>query len=208
MNITKDAISILLILVPGYVACVTFRSIIGFRKHESIFWIFEILTFSLIIYYISDAFGFSPSMTTALNGQPVPDKSILHQSGQLSILLFIAILCGIALAFFHEKDFFMKIMRKIRLTTNTIDATAWQAAFRHEKRYISVHLKDGRRVYGHPLYYTGSNDEKYVYIYKHAWLDDNDECIESDVHGILIKEDNIHFIEFQFEKDEKRWSHE
>jgi hypothetical protein len=60
-----------------------------------------------------------------------------------------------------------------------------------------VNLKDERRLYGWPMYYSDDPQEGFIYLYQPSWIDDKEnKLIECNTHGMLIQFDKIDFIEF------------
>ena len=97
----------------------------------------------------------------------------------------------------------MRALRFLKVTNRTSRETAWDDVFTNADRYITVHLHDGRRLTGWPMYYSNSPDEGFVYLYNPAWINEKNEYEETLVHGTLINKENIDFIEF-LKKDNER----
>jgi len=97
----------------------------------------------------------------------------------------------------------MKGLRWLKLTDRTSRDTAWDDVFINEKRFITIHLKDERRITGWPLYYSNNVDEGFIYLSQFAWISEDNSYIEPESHGILISKESIDLIEFMVNPTEE-----
>ncbi|MCL1939687.1 MAG: DUF6338 family protein [Desulfovibrionaceae bacterium] len=202
MNITAETLNILFLLVPGFISSALFRLVIPRKKTDQLLFLFEILAFSIALYVFVSMFQkWEPIIVIEKD-----NSSILINNNYKVILyiLFSSIALPMLLAFIFGNCWHIKILRKCRISFSTNRSSAWHDVFIEQNRFTRVHLKDGRILDGHPMYYTESEDgPKYVYLYKHDWYDGQaQKSIQSQMHGILIPENQIEFIEFWLEKSE------
>ena len=202
MNITAETLNILFLLVPGFISSALFRLVVTRKKTDQLLFLFEILSFSVIIYLCVSIFQkWEPIITIEKN-----DSSILLNNNYKVIfcILGTSIALPLILSFIFGNFWHIKILRKCRISFSTNRNSAWHDAFTEQNRFIRVHLKDGRILDGHPLYYTESDDgPKYIYLFQHDWYDSSEQSsTPSQMHGILLHEDKIEFIEFWLEQDE------
>lgn len=205
MGITRETILLLFLLVPGFISSSIFRCIVKTGKRDALSHLFEVLSFSLVIYTIVSAtVGWTPIVK--MNGaNDEVNMVFLCEYVTLILICVVVIFLPLLLAAIIENDLHMKTFRWLKITTQTSRSSTWHDAFASGNRFVSVMLKDGRTVVGSVMYYTGSSSQKkYIYIYKHAWVDDNGEYIESNAHGMLIKEESIEILQFLLEKNEQK----
>ena len=105
-------------------------------------------------------------------------------------------------------DLHMKLFRKMKITNRTSRDTVWDDVFTDETRYIIVHLKDERKIAGWPLYYPIHKDDDFLYICQAAWINEDNEEIETESHGFLISREMVELIEFMDDSNEEENSNE
>lgn len=79
----------------------------------------------------------------------------------------------------------------------------WFSAFNEHQRYIVIHLKDGRRLYGWPEEWPDHPGEGHLILMQPAWLLDNgDQAPLHMTSRIIIEAENIEIVEFLNEEEE------
>jgi hypothetical protein len=160
--------------------------------------IVEALVFSFIIYVIiSIVNNDSPIHLKTTKIDKTITYSIAYNYKILIPVFTLSVLFPLVLGFFVVTDIHMIILRKIKITNKTSRDTAWLDVFTEQKRYIIVNLTDGRRIFGWPMYYSNSPEDGLLYLYDAAWINNDGEYVELDIHGLfLVKKDNMESIEF------------
>lgn len=118
--------------------------------------------------------------------------------------LIIALVIGLLLALFINKDWFHAVLRKVGFTSRTSHPSEWFYVFSQKITFIVIHLKDGRRIYGWPKEWPINPKTGQVYLMEPIWLsDDGKEIADQNVDGILIDSNDIRFVEFMKNKWEQ-----
>ncbi|MEW8229112.1 MAG: DUF6338 family protein [Candidatus Thiodiazotropha endolucinida] len=202
MNITQETVNILFLLIPGFISARVLDSVITREPIDQFSRVIEALVFSLLIYAV---------VNITIDWQPLITQTKVEGSFQYTFttnikLLYITLAYSVVLplvlgALIHN-DLHTKFFRKIKITDKTSRSTVWQDVYVNEKRHVVAHLKDGRRIYGWPMYYSHKPKESYIYLFQPAWIDSGGKYIECETHGILLENSQIEFIEFMKKGDE------
>ncbi len=197
MNITSETLNILFLLVPGFISWAIFRCIIPCKHKEQIRFIFEVLSFGLVDYFIVSSFYRWEAFVRIEN-----NTILFNANTQIGLTFLFSIIIPVLLSYIFARDIHIKILRFLKISYNTNRISAWHDAFSEQNRYLRVHLKDGRCIEGHPMYFTGTDEgHRYIYLELYNWLDSEYYPIENNnMHGILLDDDQIDFIEFYYNK--------
>ena len=198
MRLTTEALTLFLLLVPGFVSSAVLNAIVVRPTKERVGHVTEALVFSFLIYAcLAPFFGGSPmsvEVTTVEDRtmyRPTADPAFLISAMGLAILFALVVGASIT----HDSH--MRILRWMRLTYRTARDNTWIDIFIDQRRYIEVALTDGRRLFGWPLYYSNHPEEGLLYLYDPAWIDGDGKYVDLDAHGILLtKKDDIESIVF------------
>lgn len=202
MELTLQTINILFFLIPGFIASFIIDSIIVRKELTPTSRIIESLIFTFLIYIIVSIFT-SIELFAQINENNGEIHFKLNVNWDfLSVLLIVTVTLPIIFGAILFYDLHLRFLRWIRITDKTSRDTTWQDVFIEQKRYIVIHHTDGRRIFGWPLYYSNIPENGYIYLYEPAWINETNEFVDCKTHGILIKSENISFIEFMFFEDE------
>ena len=197
ISLTYETINILLLLVPGFISSIIFRLFYNKEKDDHYKATIEALIFSILIYFSTELVS---------TWQPVVQIDAENKStaffNTLWVIIFMIIIPTIIGIVVH-KDWHMWLLRYFKFTNKTSLDSAWHDTFEKEKRYIVIHFKDGRRLSGWPKYYSNNEKGTNIYITHSAWITEENNVVDINIHGTLINHTNIDFIEFQFEKGEE-----
>jgi Family of unknown function (DUF6338) len=200
MDVSVEALSIFVVLMPGFVTTIILNILIVRPKQDSHRTLIEALVFSFLIYSIVGTFcsgAFVSVVATRLGAtteyRADPNMAALALATGSSILL--ALLLGLA----ATHDLHMRFFRFIRVTTRTSRPTAWLDVFSEQRRHVIVHLADGNRVRGWPQYYSDNPEEGLVYLYRPSWITRNNVIQPmTGIHGLfIVKADYINSIAFE-----------
>lgn len=208
MKLTYETVNLLMLLMPGLLSSSIFnllRRNVGLTAFDKIV---ESFLFTFIIYVaLNLTYGWEP----LAQAKKVGDE-ITYTFAADSCLIFLTILYSVVLPLIWGSvvhyDLHMKLFRKLKLTDRTSRDTAWDDVFTDEKRFLTVHLADEKRIAGWPLYYSNNKDEGFLYLTQCAWLDEENKYIESESHGILIFREKVDLVEFMNNPDEEEIENE
>lgn len=196
MQLTIETINILFFLIPGFISSFILDSIIVRKESHFLNKLIESLVFTFLIYFITSFYVDIElfASITFTNGKP--DFSFSNNITFLITVFISSVLIPIIIGTIIFHDYHMIVLRFFHITDKTSRETTWQDVFIDEKRFIVVHFKDERRIFGWPMYYSNIPENGILYLYDPAWIDDENNYIECDTHGMLIKSEDIQFIEF------------
>lgn len=210
MTLTYETINLMLLLIPGFVSRIIFN-LIRRRSSTAIFdKITESLIFTFLIYLSSN---FIQTWTPLAQVSNVNNKLTYELTNDPCFLLSIfgiTLILPIILGSIVHYDLHMRLFRKLHITDRTSRDTAWDDVFTDEKRFLTLHLNDEKRITGWPTYYSNNQDQGFIYLTQSAWLDINNEYIDTESNGLLFDKEQIQYIEFMHNpnKDQKEVKNE
>ena len=196
MELTYETANMLMLLMPGLLSSSLFNLLRRKQGLTSFDKIIESFLFAFLIYIaLNLTYGWEPLAQAKKVG-----TDVVYTFSADTCLIMLTIVYSVALpliwgAVVHY-DWHMKLFRALKLTDRTSRDTAWDDVFTDEKRFVTVHLKDDRRISGWPLYYSNNKDEGFIYLSQSAWLNDNNEYIDTQSHGVLINREMVELVEF------------
>ncbi|MEX0730267.1 MAG: DUF6338 family protein [Aquisalimonadaceae bacterium] len=196
MNISVEALNILFLLMPGFISSRVLDAVIT-RKSSSISEkIIEALIFSFLIYAISSlVFNWAP-LFIAETTQHAVIYTFSKDYWLISSVLFHSLALPLILGAIIHHDLHTALFRSLKVTDKTSRSSVWQDVYVSEKRHVVVHLNDGRRIYGWPMYFSHDPTDSFIYLFQPAWITKDQKYVEAGTHGILIKNEMILFVEF------------
>ena len=183
MNLTTETLVVFLLLMPGFLSSAVLNALVVRRAKDRAGNIIEALVFSFLIYAILAPFGRSPvELEVAGTGIYRPTVAPEFLLYAMTLAVGLALLIGYSIT----NDSHMKLLRKLRITASTARINTWLDILIDQRRYVVVTFTDGRRLFGWPEYYSNDTTEGLLYISDPAWIEDDGNYSDLDVHGILI----------------------
>ena len=203
MKLTYETVNLLLLLMPGLLSSSIYNLLRRKEELSTLDKIIEALIFSFLIYIsLNLTYGWEP-----LAQAKKIDNEILYtfspDTGLILLTLLYSVVLPIIWGSIVHYDLHMKLFRKAKITDRTSRDTVWDDVFTNEKRFITIHLKDERRIAGWPLYYSTNKDDGFLYLSQAAWINEKNEEIETESHGFLISREMVELIEFMNNSNEK-----
>lgn len=200
MSALSELSSILMALWPGFL-CSSMLDVITVRPHKDKEGrIFEALSFSLLVSALLVVVG------ETLNRLGWPSAHIMPMSAQLPLIspspmgILIAAVLAVCIAGLAgasiNNDWHMSMLRCLGFSRRTARGTVWLDVFTDQRRYVTVHLSDGRRIYGWPMYYADTPEEGDLYLHDPFWIGDDGQGTPMGSHGVLVKAAMVELIEF------------
>lgn len=207
-----SAVYALLLLLPGFITLFVERTISYQPGETGGVFVAKALVYSFVNYTLFSITGLTLISWTITEVSTQAKRIAISPTGlNTLILLVISIVIGLCIGLFKTKDWHMKFARKVGLTRRTSRASIWLDIFHDKYRkkndndgtketegpYVSVFLKDGRRIYGWPEYFSDEyNDGPVLFLTDAAWISDDENEIEIPYPGILINGSQIEYIQF------------
>lgn len=195
MELTVEAINILFFLIPGFISSVILGAIVVRRELSVAEKLVEGLILSFINYSIITIFVQIEPFAYLIKGRDTLSFSFTQNIYFLLILLSVSVFVALTLGAVLFHDLHMQLLRFLKITKNTSRDTTWQDIFIEMNQYLVVTFKDGKRLYGWPLYYSDSHKDGLLYLSDPAWIDDDGNYNDCKTHGILIKYADLELIE-------------
>ena len=125
------------------------------------------------------------------------DHQDFFTAGNLLLMTFCALSIGLGWSAEANNDWIYKRLRKFGITKKTTHVSTWNETFHGNAKYIVVHLKDGRRAYGYPAFYSDDPTERAIFLQDASWLSAENALLNSKPISMLLdKESGIELIEF------------
>lgn len=204
MKVTFETLNLLLLLFPGLLSSRIIQVVRRRQSHDHIEMLFDVLIYSFLTYVVVEAlYKWQPIFSVKKGSDDTFTYVASSDFCSIALTLVVSIILPLIAGIVIHHDLHMKILRFFRVTNRTSRETAWDDVFTDLDRHITVHFKNGKRLAGWPLYYSNNPDEGFVYVNEAAWIDDENEYIETYSHGILINKEDVDFIEFMLKNDER-----
>jgi hypothetical protein len=203
------AIYALLMLLPGFVSAFAERALAYEREPTGPLLIGKALMYSAITYVLFSLTRLPLIAWTVRAASPGKASiPITPDPWPMLLLLAIAVLVGVAAGALKTNDWHMKVARALRFTKRTSRSSLWLDLFQDirgarspHSTYVTVTLRDGRRLYGWPEYFADDfTDGPVLFITQAAWVRDSDSGEERvplpGSRGILLRGDHIVLLQF------------
>ncbi|HEX2253601.1 MAG TPA: DUF6338 family protein [Thermoanaerobaculia bacterium] len=195
MDFTFEALSILVVLLPGFLSSALLDHVVVRRGRDNVQRVVEALVFSFVIYAVLLIVLGPPVHPLPMTAGELArfPLSRVFVGGSLLLSILLPSLLGLLIT----TDWHMKLLRRLRVTNKTSRETTWLDVFSEQQRYVIVNLSGNRRVFGWPMYFSSNRDEGLLYLYDPAWVNDDGTYTALDLHGLfLVEPDTIESIEF------------
>ena len=196
MQINFEFLNVLIFLFPGLISMVIYNSIITYKNMKILKFILYAFIFSFTIYIIAYLFSSaSPiSLHVVTNGDEKISSISFHKTS-LFIILAISAFLPLLLGFIINNNLLSKLLNALNVTTKTSKISTWLDVFGERRTYVIINFKDGRQLYGWPMYYSSTYLEGQLYIHNPKWIENN-KYIHLDIHGMLVLNEDIESIYF------------
>lgn len=191
-ELTKDFVLLLSFLLPGFLSAWIFYGLTSHPKPSQFERVVQALIFTFIIQTsITPCRWLLESI-----GKIFPIRH-WDKSAEALTSLFLAIILGVALAYFTNRDSVHKWFRKIGFTTRTSHPSEWYCILSEKITFVILHLCDGRRLYGWPKEWPVEPDKGQFYIMLPSWIQEDGTQIDlPELDGLLINAKDVYWIEF------------
>ena len=161
---TSEVVTVLTFLLPGFVAATVFYALTSHPKPSELERIIHALAFTII----SQGITWIVLVPTGLGMDSFPqDKGL-----ETTVSLGCAIIVALVAAFSSNQDLPHRLLRKVRITTETSYPSEWYSAFsRYSDSYVVLHLKGDRRLYGWPQEWPAHPEQGHFIIAEGEWLE-------------------------------------
>ena len=193
MELTKDIISTLEYLLPGFLAAWAFYGLTSFPKPSEFERVVQALIFTLIV-------------QTATLTLKLLLTSIGHHWSvgawtpytELVWSITIALVIGVLFSYWSNSDKFHGALRKVRLTKVTSYPSEWAGVFSEKETFhVVIHMSDERRLFGWPKVWPSDPKNGHLLIEDPFWLDEKGTPRKLErVDSILLDVQDVKWVEF------------
>lgn len=190
---SADVVNAIWLLLPGFLAAWIFYGLTAHKRESPFERTIQALIFTAIVQVPTGVIH-----TVWPKWLPLWTPTV-----QLGWSLLFATMLGLFLAWCANNNWFHKQFYKFGFTTRTSYPSEWYSTLNTEKRYIILHLKDGRRLYGWPYEWPDHCDSGHFVLMQAEWILDDNTCAPLyAVERFLIPSNDVAWIEFLKAKHE------
>ena len=186
----SEVVSILVFLLPGFVAAAVFYSLTSYPKPNEFGQVIQALIFTSV----------GQSIAWTLRQFWGPDAS--WSIGLEAIVpLLSAVIFALIVVYFSNNDIAHRFFRRIDFTRENSYPSEWHASFaRNPESYIILHLKDGRRLYGWPIEWPSRPEQGHFRIVEGEWLSEGEDSgqneVTADIYETVLSVEDVTMVEF------------
>jgi len=195
-NLATDIIVLLRYLLPGFLAAWIFYGFTSHPKPSQFERVVQALIFTLIVQALV--------YCTKISLLWVGNHYILgrwDEQSEVVTSIIAASFMGFVFAYFANTDKFHSLARRIGITRETSFPSEWFGVFSKKVTYVVLHLNDERRIYGWPIEWPSEPGKGHFSLQQASWLDEGKETSLTGVDSILIKGEDVKWVEFM----DKTW---
>jgi hypothetical protein len=191
-ELANDFVLLMTYLLPGFLAAWVFYGLTSHPKPSQ----FERVVQALIFTFIVQTFIAPCRVVLETIGWVIPIRHWDSVAEGLTSLI-LAIVLGVALAFFTNTDSVHKWLRRRGFTTRTSHPSEWYCVLAEKVTFVILHLGDGRRLYGWPKEWPVEPNRGQFYIMLPSWIQADGSQIDlPQLDGILIGAKDVQWVEF------------
>ena len=197
MQITIESLAVMAYLLPGFISSAFLDELVDRPKKETAEKIVEALVFSFFIYALISLFSDqSPVTITKPPGEHTIPVTTFN-GAVIGWVLGLAVLLPLVLSKMKMSDWPMKCLRACGFTAMISQPIMWVLTFQAQKQcWITVHMKNGDRIYGWPRYYSTSSEKRSIYVVRPYLIMDDNSSSKLNADGLLLLDEDIYYIEF------------
>jgi hypothetical protein len=200
MDLPKsEIVGIIFQLLPGFVAAWIFYGFTAHPQKSPFERTIQALIFTGIVKAITVPFGW----TLVEIGSAGLALGTWTTSSEFVVSILIGILIGITFSACANTNCihsFFSNWSNGRITRRTSYPSEWYSAFMRRKRYVYLHLNDGRRVFGWPQEWPDSAASGHFVLMQAEWIDSENRRISSAcTECLLIAAEDVKMVEFEIE---------
>lgn len=181
-ELSKDVVALLQYLLPGFLVAWVYYGLTSHQKPSQFERVVQALIFTLVV----RVFVFAEKGMLQFLGQW---KSIRPWDAEADLIcsLVSAVILGFAAAFVINTDRFHRLLRDRGISKRSAHPSEWYGTLLKYPRYVVLHLKDERRLYGWPEIWPSDPDKGHFYVTFPSWIVESDEQNFADeVEGVLV----------------------
>lgn len=187
---TAELVGVLTFLLPGFVGAAVFYALTSHPRPGE----FDRVVQALVFTTVAQAMTWAARWLAELRWPAYEWPAGL----ELSVAVAGAVALALLTAAVSNHDMAHWLLRSIGVTRETSYPSEWYSAFAENSgRYVILHLKDDRRLYGWPMEWPGGSASGYFRIIEAQWLnDDHNGDAMTETVEILVPADAVNMVQF------------
>ncbi len=190
---TAQIVGLIFQLLPGFIALWIFYGLTAHPPKTP----FERVVQALIFTGIVKALVFPIRFICLQVGKAFNDPPPWSSDGEYCLSVLFAVLIGFIFTSCANTNWFHARLPEW-ISKRTSYPTEWFSTFNQLKRYVYLHLKDGRRMYGWPSEFPDSPSTGHFVLMHPEWIaDDNTQAPLLTVDRMLVPASEVVMVEFE-----------
>jgi hypothetical protein len=190
---TKDLVSLLFQLFPGFVAAWIVYGLTSYPKPSQFERVAQALVFSFLIKVL-----LIPEEWVLLGLGKFVQFADWDSSAEMVAATATAVAFGLLVSYFMNSDTVYALGRRLGFTRRTAFPSEWYGALNRSPAYVVLHLGDERRIVGWPIQWPSDPKIGHFELADAAWISkepENKEIPLTGVKSILIASRNVLIVE-------------
>ncbi len=164
---SNDVVGVISYLLPGFLAAWVFYGLTTHPRKTPFERVVQALIFTAII---QGAVAGGRLTYTHYYESGVVDWGEWGGEADQVLPPLVAVVTGVIFAAIANNDLLHFVLRKLRITKRTSYSSNWYSAFNKGRRYVTLHLRDGRRVYGWPYEFPDQSTADHFALMCAYWV--------------------------------------
>jgi hypothetical protein len=189
LELSKEVVGVLQYLLPGFLVGWVFYGLTSHQKPSQFERVVQALIFSISVQFLVTIERQTASFLTRWGTLGIWDKD-----AELITSFITALALGAVIAHCSNKDIIHTSLRKLGLSIRSAHSSEWYIAFCDTKRYVVLHLKDDRRLFGWPSMWPSDPEKGHFLITHPEWLGVAEE--QNSPESMVINVSDVKWVEF------------
>jgi hypothetical protein len=198
-EVSKDLIILLQYLVPGFLVAWICFGMTSHQKPSQFERVVQALIYALFVHFFVNG-----ERAISLWAGKWWNFGVWNGEGELFASLVTAIVLGFFLSYLLNSDRLHEFFREHNFSTRSSHPSEWCTAFEKNKKWIIIHFKDERRLYGWPGIWPSDPTKGHVLVSNALWIRDEEAAAESNTDEaeseqeklVLVDVVDVKWIEF------------
>ena len=187
--VSSEVVSVLVFLLPGFVAAAVFYSLTSHPKPGAFDRIIQALIFTAV--------GQAITAVVVLDSTATGERTEQFKSWEFLLSIAVSVALAFLAAYVLNKDAAHRVLRRLGITRETSYSSELYSTFaRHHRCYVVLHMKGKRRPYGWPEEWPSHPDEGHFRITDGEWLENGKRKPATGVAAILVPVGEVEMVEF------------
>lgn len=183
-----EALGILIVLLPGFVAAYIVQLLAARHKQTELDKVVEALIFSLVLYLLTlPLFGYSlPIAWHPGDGNHPEAWQIFIVWPHLLVLAILAFVLGAIYSASINRNWLTVLFRYLGITERSARSSVWNDTFPDIQGFAQIGLSNGRSVIGWIRKYSDEDESRELFLEDAAWIDSDGKDVPIHGPGILL----------------------